>query len=354
MLTQAIPSYRLPREVMAREIRMIENMGVNITTETKLGRDFTLQDLRDRGYEAVFLGVGAPQSIGLGIPGEGAAGVDDSLEFLQRYNVRGNAKVGRKVIVVGGGNAAIDAARTALRLGSEEVTIVYRRNQEQMPAYKEEIEEAVVEGVRIKDLTQPVEVVTDANGKVKGLNCTAMILGEFDRQGRRRALKEGGETFFLEADQVITAIGQRLDARDLTGSLDVVLTPQGFLKADPRTGKTSVPWLFTGGDASSGPASVVTAIGEGERAAVGIDVLFTGKDHAFWRDAQPVKTAFDPDADPVPYPREKPPLTPVERRRSNFDEVELPWTEGVALRQSARCLRCDYGKPCVTREVING
>jgi NADH-quinone oxidoreductase subunit F len=99
---------------------------------------------------------------------------------------------------------------------------------------------------------------------------------------------------------------------------------------------------------------VVTAIGEGERAAVGIDVLFAGKDHAFWRDAQPVKTAFDPDADPVPYPREKPPLTPVERRRSNFDEVELPWTEGVALRQSARCLRCDYGKPCVTREVING
>jgi len=323
MLTQAIPAYRLPREVIAREIRMIEQLGVNIATETKLGRDFSLQDLKDQGYEAIFMGVGAPESMGLGIPGEDAHGVDDALEFLQRYNIRGNAKVGKNVIVVGGGNAAIDAARTALRLGAEDVKVVYRRNQEQMPAYQEEIEEAITEGVKVEDLTQPVEVVTE-NGSVKGLKCIHMMLGEFDKQGRRRPMKEGDESFIMEADQVITAIGQKLETENILSGISIEMTSQGFFKTDPLTGQTSDPWVFTGGDASNGPASVVTAIGEGERAAVGIDYLLTGEDHAFWRDGQEIQTSFDPDADPVPYPREKVSAVPVEKRRANLMKCNFP------------------------------
>ena len=145
MLTQTIPAYRLPRETLAREIRMIERLGVQISTGVKIGRDISIEDLKNRGFEAVFLGVGAPESIDLGIVGEDAAGVIQAVPFLKQYNIRGSVPVGKKVVVIGGGNAAIDAARTALRLGSEEVSIVYRRTQDQMPAYEEEIDEALHE-----------------------------------------------------------------------------------------------------------------------------------------------------------------------------------------------------------------
>ena len=182
MLVQAIPSYRLPREIVAREVRMVENMGVDILTERMLGRDFTLKSLRAEGVEAVFLGVGAPQGVGLGIPGENAEGITDALNFLRTYNLRGSAKVGKNVVVIGGGNSAIDAARTAVRLGAESVTVVYRRSREVMPAYKEEIEEAIHEGVKLQLLTAPVDVVVEG-GRVAGIRCRPMRLGPVRRLG---------------------------------------------------------------------------------------------------------------------------------------------------------------------------
>lgn len=351
MLVQTIPAYRLPRETLAREIRMIEQLGVKITTNSALGRDFTLQDLRDRGYEAVFLAVGAPSGMELSIPGEDAHGVVEANSFLREYNIRGSVPVGKKVVVVGGGNAAIDAARTALRLGAQEVTVVYRRSQEQMPAYAEEIAEALHEGVILRCLAQPVEVIKDKNGAVKALKCTPMKLGQFDRSGRRRPTDSGDESFTIETNQVIVAIGQTLDVPTMIGDLDVELATNGFIRADPLTGRTSLDWLFAGGDVSSGPASVVGAIAAGERAAVGIDLAFTGEDHAFWREETVPDTTFDPDADPVGYPREPVHTLAVERRRNSFEEVELPWNERVALRQCVRCLRCDYGKITVRQEV---
>lgn len=358
MLVQAIPEYRLPRETLAREIRMIERLGVEIRTEQKLGRDFTLEGLKNEGYDALFMGVGAAACVGLEVPGAEGAGIAEAGEFLRQYNVRGSVPVGKEVIVVGGGNAAVDAARTALRLGSK-VTILYRRTREQMPAYAEEIEEALHEGVELLTLTQPEEVLRDDKGNITSVRCRPLSLGDFDRSGRRRPRPGEGALFDLPADQVIVAIGQRLDLGAVGGNgqsagdmqaEELERNDAGFIYADPVTGQTSVSWIYAGGDAVNGPSSVVEAIAAGERAAYGIDLMLTGEDHAFWRDEIVVDTAFDPDADPVPYPRELMPTVPVERRRHNFDEVELSWCEAVALRQARRCLRCDYGK-CGAREV---
>lgn len=346
MPVQTIPEYRLPREILAREIRMIEHMGVEIITERALGRDFTLSDLRGDGYEAVFLALGAPQCVAMGIPGEHTAGVVMAGEFLREYNIRGSVSVGGDVIVVGGGNAAVDAARTALRLGAR-VRIVYRRTQQQMPAYEEEIQEAILEGVELLPLTQPVRVITtddDRRERVVGLECISMELGEFDGTGRRRPTASETDAFVLDADQVIVAIGQRLDSGQLVQDSGLHLSSSGFIAADPRTAQTSIDWVFAGGDAVNGPSSVVWAIAAGERAAYGIDLYLTGADHAFWREEAVVDTAFDPTAEPVSHPREPLPSLAVERRRHNFSEVEQSWCEPVALRQAKRCLRCDFGK----------
>ncbi|MCR4411942.1 MAG: FAD-dependent oxidoreductase [Thermoguttaceae bacterium] len=342
MLVQTIPAYRLPREVVAREVRMVERMGVEIFTNMWLGEDFSLRSLRAEGYEAVFLGVGAPLGLSLGIPGEDADGVTDALSFLRAYNLRGSVPVGKNVVVIGGGNSAIDAARTALRLGAETVTVVYRRSRDAMPAYEEEIEEAEHEGVQLRLLTAPLEVVV-AGKKVSGIKCMPMRLGEFDRSGRRRP-EEAGAAFVLPADQILVAIGQRLDLKRITNSVPLETRGRDYLQINPVTGQTSEKWIFAGGDAVTGPASVVEAIASGERAAVGIDLYLTGHNHAFWRETRPVDTHFDPNADPVETPREKLVLLPVQRRRHNFDEVEQPWRESVAIGQAKRCLRCDYGR----------
>jgi NADH-quinone oxidoreductase subunit F len=342
MLVQAIPAYRLPREIVAREVRMIENMGVEILTDRRLGTDFSLKSLRAEGCEAVFLGVGAPLGLGLEIPGDNAEGVTDALGFLRIYNLRGSVKVGQRVVVVGGGNSAIDAARTAVRLGAREVTVVYRRSREGMPAYREEIEEALHEGVKLQLLTAPVAIVVE-NGAVAGVRCKPMRLGQFDRSGRRRP-EEGGEPFVISADQVLVAIGQQLDARQYCDEVMLATRTGGLLLADAVTGQTSEKWIFAGGDAVSGPSSVVEAVAAGERAAVGIDRYLTGREHAFWRELHEVDTFFDPEAPPLDEPREQLPLIPVQRRCNNFDEVEQPWREAVAIRQAQRCLRCDYGR----------
>ena len=345
MLVQAIPSYRLPRETLAREIRMVESLGAEIRTLQRLGKDFSLEGLRAEGYEAVFLAVGAPEGLALELPGREASGVVDSMAFLRQYNIRGSAPVGRNVVVIGGGNAAIDAARTALRLGAEKVTVVYRRTREQMPAYAEEIDEAQQEGVELRTLCAPERFETEG-GKVKGLVCRRMTLGGFDRTGRRKAQagEGGGGVETIACDQAILAVGQRLDAKALLGDLEVPLARGGWIQIDPTMGRTGVPWLFAGGDAATGPSSVVEAIAAGERAAAGIDEMLTGERHAFWREYREVATDYDPDSDPVPYPREDMNLVALERRKNNFDEVEQPWNEATARRQARRCLRCDYGK----------
>ncbi len=344
MLVQAIPAYRLPRELMSREIRMIESMGVEIRTKQRLPHDYTLESLREEGYDAVCIAVGAPSGTKLRIPGADAKGVTESMQFLRHYNIRGSVPVGENVVVIGGGNAAIDAARTALRLGSETVTVLYRRTREEMPAYAEEIEAALEEGVVIKTLSSPESIEVDDTGHVRGISCRTMRLGDFDYSGRRRPEAGDDDAFLEPADQVILAVGQSLNVKPLIKPLDVELTESGWVAANPVTAQTSQEWLFACGDMTTGPSSVVAAIGAGERAAVGIDQFLTGEKHAFWRGYEDVPVEYDPDSDPVPYPRERIRTTDVDRRRNNFDEVELPWNEGIATRQAKRCLRCDFGK----------
>jgi NADH-quinone oxidoreductase subunit F len=341
MLVQTIPAYRLPREAVAREVRMIERMGVDIETNMRLGKDFTLKSLRDEGYDAVFIGVGAPRGAALNIPGEKAQGMAEAISFLREYNIRGSVPVAKKVVVVGGGNAAIDAARTAIRLGAETVTVIYRRTREEMPAYAEEVEEAEREGVVLKFLVAPVEILTK-DDKVVGVKCRQMKLGEFDRSGRRHPEPSPENDFVLDADQVIAAIGQNLDPKEILNGTELKLTRNNFILTNRLTGQTSVEWIFAGGDATMGPSSVADAVACGERAAVGIDQYLTGENHAFWREDSLVDTFFDPEADPVEYPRAKMRLIPVAKRRNNFDEVELPFNEDVAVAEAKRCLRCDY------------
>jgi NADH-quinone oxidoreductase subunit F len=343
MLVQAIPAYRLPREILAREIRMIEQLGVNIETGKKLGKDFSLKDLKAKGYDAVYIATGASSSLTLGLKGEDAKGVTQALNFLREYNIRGSVPVGKKVVVIGGGNAAVDASRTALRLGAEEVSLIYRRTREQMPAYEEEIEEAEKEGVKMLMLTAPGDILSK-KGKVTGIVCSKMKLGEFDKSGRRRPDASKEKDFTIEADQIIAAISQACEADKFLGDSEVELNAKKCVVTNPLSGQTNVDWVFAGGDAVTGPWSVIEAVAGGEKAAVGIDEFLTGEKHAFWREDKEVDVSFDPEADPVTYPREKQPLIDAERRSHNFDEVELSWSEDVAVRQAKRCLRCDYGK----------
>ena len=339
MLTQTIPPYRLPRRLLTQEIKMIERMGVKIKTGARLGKDFTLQGLRDEGYEAVFIGIGAMRGKRLGIPGENLKGVTEAIEFLREYHLRGSVPVGRKVVVIGGGNAAVDAARTAVRLGAKSVSILYRRTRDEMPAYAEEIEEAEKEGVAFKILVAPVEIVRK-DGHVREVACTAMTLGEFDQSGRRRPIASGKTDFVVEADQVITAIGQAIDPRGIAE--DLHLKEGNFIEADPVTGQTPVKWIFAGGDAVTGPASVVRAVGWGERAAVGMDKYLMGESDPFWRKEKGVTFTFDPEFGLSNDQRAKIETIPVVDRKGNFKEIELTWPEDVALCEAKRCLRCDY------------
>jgi NADH-quinone oxidoreductase subunit F len=344
MLVQAIPAYRLPRPELEREVRMIEAMGVRFEYGKALGRDFTLQSLKDEGYETVFVGVGAPQGMKIGVPGEDGPGVYDGLSFLKQYNVHGTGEVGKNVAVIGGGNAAIDAARTALRLGAESVKILYRRTRAQMPAWGEEIDAADLEGIEILTLVAPEEIVRDASGKVTGVRCKEMALGDYDKSGRRRPVAGHNPDFVVEADTVIAAIGQSLDAPAIVDGTPIELNRWGYFAADPDTGKTSTEWVFAGGDATTGPSSVVEAIGAGERAAAGMDEQMTGANHAFWRrDIEP-SVSFDPDADPELVDRHAVEELAVGQRVTNFDEVELSWAAQTAIAEARRCLRCDYGK----------
>ncbi|MDD3146603.1 MAG: FAD-dependent oxidoreductase [Candidatus Riflebacteria bacterium] len=232
MMVQTIPEYRLPREMLAREIRMIEGLGVDIECGKVLGKDFTLQQLKDQGYEAVFLAAGAPEGVKIGLAGEESQGVIEAINFLREYNIRGSVKVGKHVAIIGGGNAAIDAARTAVRLGAETVSVFYRRTREQMPAYEEEIEEAEAEGIILKLLTAPEEIIVE-NGHVAGVRCRKMTLGSFDKTGRRRPVAGKDGDFMVPCDQLIAAIGQRVDVPALTGNLKPAVAANGYILANP-------------------------------------------------------------------------------------------------------------------------
>jgi NADH-quinone oxidoreductase subunit F len=343
MLAACIPEYRLPKKVLQKEIEAIEALGVEIRTNTAVGTDVSLQELHQQGYRAFYVALGTQDSRNLGIPGEELEGCMPAIDFLKQVNFADKEVwVGHQVAVVGGGNAAIDAARSALRLGAEKVTILYRRTKSEMPAQSEEIEAARSEGVEFRFLVTPVRVVGDGDG-IRAIECQQMQLGEFDRSGRHRPVPIKDSIFALDVDMVIQAIGQVSDAVDVLGASKVDTGRGGLILAN-KDGQTNQPHIFAGGDVTSGPATVVEAIAAGERGAVAIDrYLCPGHNRVYpWRQAKPAETFFDANGDPVQYARcEAPELSPASRRKT-FSEVEGTLDKETAVREARRCLRCDY------------
>ncbi len=267
MLRECIPRYRLPRDVLNREIQNIKDLGVEIRTGVKIGQDLSLNSLWREGYKAVFLGSGAHKGQQLKIEGESLKGVYNALEFLWASNSGEKVETGNKVVVIGGGNVAVDAARTALKLGSKEVTVLYRRSREEMPAIPWEVREAEGEGMKIEFLVSPKKIIED-KGNVCAVECIRMQLGEPDETGRKKATEIAGSGFKRETDMVILAIGETPDLEYLTKEVEV--NEDGTLWVDPLTMQTSCQGIFAGGDIVTGPATVIEAILAGKRAATSI------------------------------------------------------------------------------------
>jgi NADH:ubiquinone oxidoreductase subunit H/NADPH-dependent glutamate synthase beta subunit-like oxidoreductase/ferredoxin len=349
MLWVGIPEYRLPKDVLQKEVDNIAARGVEIRLNSPVGKDgLTLESLQQQGYKAILLAVGAHASMKLDIPGEDLDGVYHGVFFLRDVGLGKKVEVGNKVAIVGGGNVAIDAARTALRLGSKEVFIVYRRSRQEMPADEEEIEDAIAENINIHYLAAPVKVV-DQGGKVVGLECIKMELGEPDASGRRRPVPVEGSEFVLDVDMIIPAIGQRLDVDFLQGDKDVQLTKRNTFDVDEVSNVTSISGIFACGDAVSGPATVVQAIGDGAKAARAIDRYLRGEKLETPKDVMPMEQVAFEDldiSDYQPAERVKQSHLPVKDRVTNFKECSLGLTEEQCVAEAKRCFNCGFCALC--------
>lgn len=355
MMMWAIPSYRLPREQIMFDVSDILARGVEIKTNTPIGGPGkTVSDLFKEGYKAVFVAVGAQKGKRLEIPGEdGTEGVMDCLEFLKRVNDGDMRSPGEKVVVIGGGNSAIDAARTSHRL-SPEVSIVYRRTREEMPALVWEVEEAEHEGIQFHFLAAPVRILTES-GKVKALECIKMRLGKPDSSGRRRPEPVPNSEFSIEADCIITAISQEADLEFLGDGHGIEVTKWGTLAVND-TLMTNKKGIFAGGDVTLGPSTVIECIAQGHLAAKSIDRFIRGIEVQ-----EPKKKVWvtlvdhEIDAREENYdavPRQQMGLLPVAEREGTFDLVELGLTEEQAKIEADRCLKCDLSISVETNECV--
>ncbi|MCL0088669.1 FAD-dependent oxidoreductase [Dehalococcoidia bacterium] len=347
MLSVAIPEFRLPREVIQMEIDYIARKGVEIRYGTPINVNYTLDDLKKEGFEAIYIAAGAQRSQRVGIPGEveGIEGLHYGLRFLRDVKIGREVTVGGRVAVIGGGNVALDSARTALRFGAEEVNIYYRRSRAEMPVSEVEYEQTVAEGVKINFLVSPTRIVTEG-WKVSGLQCVQMKLGEPDDSGRRRPIPIEDSGTFIEADTVIAAVGQAPDLSFLPADSALERTRWETLVVDSNTLATNLPGVFAGGDFVTGPGLVIDAIAAGRRGALAIDKYFR-------RDASPVQM-YDLKGEiaqkPAPeeteeeweaQPRVTMPILPPEERRRSFDEIERGFSEERGREEAKRCLRCD-------------
>lgn len=280
VLRYGIPEFRLPKAIVDEEVEYIKKLGVEVRLNVLVGTTITLDELFAQGFDAVFLGTGAGLPYFLGVPGENANGVYSANEFLTRANLMKAYLfpeydtpiwVGGRVAVVGGGNVAMDSARTALRLGAEKVSIVYRRSRAELPARLEEVENAEEEGIEFKLLTNPVRILEDDKGWVKGMECIQMELGEPDDSGRRRPIPIPDSEFTLDVDTVISAVGTNPNPLLIRTVPELALGRRGNVIANEETGETNMPGIFAGGDIVTGSATVIAAMGAGKRAAHGID-----------------------------------------------------------------------------------
>jgi len=350
MLSVAIPDFRLPREVIEKEIDYIAKRGVEIRYNTPINVNFTIEDIRNSGFEAVFIAAGAQRSQNIGIPGEleDVEGFYYGLRFLRDVKVGKPVKVGGSVAVIGGGNVALDSSRTALRLGASEVRIFYRRSREEMPVTEVEYDDALAEGIQVNFLVSPTRIVND-DWKTTGLQCVRMRLGEPDASGRRRPIPVSDSEFFAPADTVIAAVGQAPDLSFLPADSALERTRWERLAVDANRLVTSVPGVFAGGDFVSGPGMVIEAIAAGRRGAMAIDKYLRGDtSRVEMYDLKPSvieeETKTEEEESWEPQFRPEIPHLALKERKGSFEEIELSFSEEKAIQEAKRCLRCDLEK----------
>lgn len=336
MLRLGVPEYRLPRDVLDAQINYIQDMGVEFKTNIAIGKDLTLEDLKSEGYQAAFLAIGAQLSTKLEINGTELDGVLWGLDFLNDVNFKQQANVKGRVLVIGGGNVAIDIALIALRSGAKEVRLACLECAEEMPANEDEITQAIDEGVAINVSWGPKRILGD-NGKVTGMELVHCV-SVFDTNGVFNPSFDEQTTKTIEADMVILAIGQSADLSLVPEG--VKTTGKGTIQVDPVTLQTNLPMLFAGGDVVSGPESVVQAISSGKKAAVSIDRYLRGEDLKAGRDERPRRVRRIPKEGIEKKARQATPLLPVEQRRGNFKEVQSRFTWEAARQEAQRCMTC--------------
>jgi NADH-quinone oxidoreductase subunit F len=350
MLSVALPEFRLPEKVIQQEIDYIAKRGVTIKYNTPINVNYTVEDLKKDGFAAVFVASGAQRSQQIGIPGEleDVEGLYYGLRFLRDIKIGRQINIGQRVAVIGGGNVALDAARTALRLGADEVNIFYRRSRDEMPVTEVEYDEAIAEGLKINFLVSPTRI-TNNNWKVTGLQCIRMQLGEMDASGRRRPVPIPDSDFFVETDIVIAAVGQAPDLSFLPPDSALERTRWETLAVDSNTLSTNVTGVFAGGDFVTGPGMVIEAIAAGRRGALAIDkYLRNDTSRVEMYDlkteviVEPVKEQKEEEEETwEAQPRLEVPTLPVEKRKRCFEEIELSLSEEKSIHEAKRCLRCD-------------
>jgi heterodisulfide reductase subunit A len=352
MLRVGIPDYRLPPNILDKEISHILRLGVETHTGVRFGTDFTLHDLKEEGFSAVFLGIGAHESMNLKITGEqDTAGVIDAVRFLREINLGEKSLPGKKAVVIGGGNVAIDTARVTKRLGAESVTVVYRRSEKEMPAYAEEIAGAKEEGIDFLFLTAPNRILSQ-KGKVTGFECLKTKLGPADDSGRRRPLPVQGSEFLIDCDVVIPAIGQRIDKSWLDQKPDLQLTTWDTIQVSPHTMQTTIPHVFAAGDAVTGPASVIEAVAAGHKAVEAIQRFIDKEELSRYAEEvagqePPGRSWQEIPQDVAPQARVTSRHRDIRERTGSFAEVDLNFSEAEAQKESQRCLNCGNCSECM-------
>lgn len=338
VLVFGIPEYRLPKEVLAHEISLIEKVGVKIHLNTEVGRDIKFKTLKSQ-FNAVYITTGALFPEKIDIPGEQLAGVYHGLDFLKTVNNHKPASLGKTVAVIGGGNTAIDSARTALRLGAKKVIVLYRRNIAAMPAYASEIEEALLEGIEIMELVAPVKFIGGKNGHIEHIECVRMQLSDFDKTGRRCSIPIEGSNFLLPVDSVIPAVSQHSDLPFIKQD-EIGLTKWGTFVVDQDTLMTTMAGVFAGGDVAHGPDTVIQAIADGKQAAISIDKYLGG--NGILNKGPHIDIPMMVDEDELVALKRFPlDMLSVDQREGSFNEVVLGYHKLTAMAEAMRCLHCD-------------
>ncbi len=338
VLAFGIPEYRLPKKILQHEIDLIVQAGVNIQLNIDVVKDVTFKSLRSK-YDAVYVATGAQFPEKVNIPGENLQGVIHGIDFLKSVNLHKDVRLGSTVAIIGGGNTAIDSARTALRMGAGKVIVLYRRTRDSMPAYEEEVKDAIDEGVEIIELVSPVRFIGGKNGRVARIELMRNSLGDFGDDGRRKAVRVEGSNFFIDVDTIIPAISQYSDLPFIPKS-EIGVTQWGTFIIDNDTMMTTMPGVFAGGDVARGPDTVIQAIADGKHAAVAIDKYLGGS--GILNKGAPIDIPSNYNEDEVvEHPRFEAESLSPEKRRDSFDEVDLGYHKLNAMAEAMRCLHCD-------------